>query len=149
MENKEIEKEDISEITKETFKEAIYLAYRDGITSKAPLGFSGDTIIIHGDKNETTSRVSQVSVRNYCGDAELLITDQVGNFLFYGRFRIDLGVEYVVEQYWNIFNLVKDSIKDIVIRKSSFKNIQIPDNCPITEGFKILELAQKGLLHTT
>ena len=107
MDNYSMVKENLYEITKETFKEAIFLAYKGGITSLAPLGFSGDTIVIHGSKSEKTSRVSQVSVRNYSGDAELLITDKEGHFLFYGRYRVDLGLDFLVEQYWSIFNNVK------------------------------------------
>lgn len=113
--NKQILKTSLDQITKETFKEAVFLCYKDGITSKAPLGWSGDSIVLFG--TEEDGRKSLVSIRNYCGNAELLITDMDGYFLFYGRFSIDLGIEFVVDQYWQIFNLVKDKIETIVERK--------------------------------
>jgi len=138
MDNYSMIKENLYEITKETFKEAIFLAYKGGITSLAPLGFSGDTIILHGTKNEKTSRVSQVSIRNYSGDAELLITDREGHFLFYGRFRVDLGLDFLVEQYWTIFNSVKMSILKVIERTSEFKDIEIHENVEKTVGFDML-----------
>lgn len=137
--NYDIKKKKLSEITRATFKEAIELAYKEGITSVAPLGCSGDTIIIHqGEGNNTTSRQSQVSIRNYGGDAELLITDMDGNFLFYGRFRIDHGKTFVINQYWRIFNLVKDKIETIVKRE---KKLVIADHATKTIGFEILKAA--------
>ena len=138
MDNYSMVKENLYEITKETFKEAIFLAYKGGITSLAPFGFSGDTIIIHGSKSEKTSRVSQVSVRNYSGDAELLITDKEGHFLFLGRYRVDLGLDFLAEQYWSIFNNVKMSILKVVERTSEFKDIEIPENVEKTVGFDML-----------
>ncbi|MFY7733755.1 MAG: hypothetical protein ACOVSR_09755 [Bacteroidia bacterium] len=138
MDNYSMAKENLCEITKETFKEAVFMAYKGGIISLAPLGFSGDTIIIHGTKNEKTSRVSEVSIRNYSGDAELLITDSEGHFLFLGRFRVDLGLDFLVEQYWAIFNSVKMSILKIVKRTSEFKYIEIPENVEKTVGFDML-----------
>ncbi len=147
MDNYSIKKENLYEITKETFKEAIFLAYKGGITSLAPLGFSGDTIIVHGTKNEKTSRVSQVSIRNYCGDAELLISDKVGSFLFYGRFRVDLGLDFVVEQYWQIFKKVKRDILKEVKRTSEFKDIEIPADVKTTVGFDML-FAFQGIHRT-
>ncbi|HOZ91032.1 MAG TPA: hypothetical protein PLJ18_11825 [Niabella sp.] len=138
----DFKKEKLSEITKETFKEAIFLAYKDGVTSVAPLGFSGNTIILHGSSNEKTSRVSQVSVRNYSGDAELLITDIKGSFLFYGRFRVDLGIDFVAHQYWIIFKKVRKYILKEVPRISEFKDIEIPHNCNRSSGFDILHHAQ-------
>lgn len=131
-------KQSLSEITKDAFKESIFLAYKGGVTSLAPLGFSGDTIIIHGTKTEKVSRVSQVSVRNYSGDAELLITDKVGHFLFHGRFRVDLGLDFVAEQYWQIFNKVKGDILNVVERTSEFKDIEIPNDVEKTIGFDML-----------
>ena len=139
MRNEEIKKSSLSEITKDTFKEAIFLAYAGGITSVAPLGHSGDTVILHGEKTMEVSRVSQVSIRNYCGDVELLITDTKGHFLFYGRYRIDLGLDFVVEEYWSMFNKVKDSITKNIERVSEFKDIEIPEDCPRTMGFDMLE----------
>lgn len=95
--NKTLLKKDIDEITIQTFRDAVFLCYKVGITSIAPLGCSGDTILLHGD--EENGRESVVSIRNYSGDAELLITDKQGKFLFYGIFSIDLNIDFVVNQY--------------------------------------------------
>ncbi len=139
MDNYSIVKEYLYEITKEDFKEAIVLAYKGGITLIAPIGFAGDAVILHGTKNEKTSRVSQVSIRHYKGDAELLITDKEGNFLFHGRYRIDLGLDFIVEQYWLIFNSVKRSILKVINRTSEFKEVQLSENVDPTAGFDVLD----------
>ncbi len=144
MKTNEIKKESLAKITKKTFKDAVFMAYKGGITSLAPLGFSGDTIILHGSETEKNSRVSQVSIRNYSGDAELLITDAAGNFLFYGRFRVDLGLDFLVEQYWQIFKHLKPKIKSTVERSSQFKDIEIPKNVSRTIGFNMLASYQKS-----
>lgn len=145
MNNESLRKDDLQQITKKLFKEALFLCYKDGITSIAPLGFSGDTIILHGSKNLSTSRVSQVSIRNYSNDAELLITDAKGNFLFYGRFDINLGVEFVINQYWAIFNKVKDKIGIVLPDLSNFKNIKFHENCSHSIGFDMLKAYQYSM----
>lgn len=144
MGNYKYAKSSLSEITKETFKEAIFLCYKDGITSLAPLGFSGDTIILHGSKSADVSRISQVSIRNYSGDAELLITDRKGHFLFYGRFSVDLGLDLLADQYWLIYNTVKDKICSVVERTSQFKDMEIPENVDRTIGFEMLYAYQRS-----
>jgi len=145
MDNLKIKKAYLSKITKKTFKDAIFLAYKDGITSIAPLGFSGSTIILHGKSDEITSRISQVSIRNYCGSVELLITDKKGSFLFYGRYDIGMGLDFVLEQYWQIFNNVKVNIKKIM-KKTEFKDMKIAKDVKISAGFRILSAYQKELL---
>lgn len=122
--NLQINKKRLSEIKFDTFREAIYLCYKKGMTSSAPLGWSGDSILIFGSAGNE-GRKSVVSVRNYCGDAELLITDTKGHFLFYGRFNVNLGLDFVVEQYWTIFNLVKHNIETEIKNISKFHNVQI------------------------
>lgn len=133
MDNTELRKIAIDEITKHHFEQAIYLAYRDGITGQAPLGFSGDTIILFGE-----DRKSQVSIRNYCNDAELLICDARGNFLFLGRYDINLGIDFVVDQYWEIFNKVKSSIEIVLPEISQFANVKVNDRCAVSDGFAML-----------
>lgn len=106
--NKEMLLHDLEAISRNTFKDAIELCYRDGVTSKAPLGFSGDTVVIFG--KEEGGRISLVSVRNHSGSAELLITDVDGNFLFLGKYLKRFGTEFIANQYWLIFKLVKSEI---------------------------------------
>ena len=114
MKNTELKVNSLDEITPELFRDAILLAYSIGTTSIAPLGSSGDTIILFEQKpteeRRNGSRCSQISIRKYCGDAELLITDYKGNFLFYGRYHINCGFNFVIGQYWQIFNNVKEAI---------------------------------------
>ncbi|WP_428657594.1 hypothetical protein [Runella sp.] len=102
-----VHKEAITEITKDDFCRAIALAIIGGTSHSSQYAESGSTIFIHG-----TSRVEQVSIRNYNGDPELLITDTQGKFLFYGRFARSIGIELLTEQYFNIFLLLRDQIKD-------------------------------------
>lgn len=139
--NKTLLKKDIDEITIQTFRDAVFLCYKIGITSIAPLGCSGDTILLHGD--EENGRESVVSIRNYSGDAELLITDKQGKFLFYGIFSIDLNVDFVVNQYWAIFQILKNKINTDVENISEFKKLELLENCELSEGFEILRHFQE------
>lgn len=131
-------------VTPDLFREAILLAYSGGITSIAPLGRSGDTIILYdapkGKKypdGNIVTRPSQISVRNYCGDAELLITDEMGNFLFYGRYHINLGFDFVVDEYYRIFEKVKDRILGDLKERNNITSV-ISENAQKTEGFGML-----------
>jgi hypothetical protein len=66
MNNIIIKKASLKEINLDAIKEAIFLAYKGGITSVATLGHSGDTIILYEQKDEgELGRRSQVSIRNY------------------------------------------------------------------------------------
>lgn len=147
MYNTELKKISLKDVTKDTFRDAIFCAYRDGITSVAPLGYSGDDFVLFGKFNyhSKPSRVSLVTVRNHSGNAELLITDKMGKFLFYGKFSIDLGVEFVANQFYKIFLTVKDQILQTLESVSDFKNIKYSPTCTTTEGFKMLKEYQKGV----
>lgn len=137
--NKELHKENLEELTLDLFKQAFFLALRDGVTSVAPLGFSGDIILLYGiNEFPGKGRVSQVSFRMYCEDVEMLITDIEGHFLFYGRLRKELGVEYVLNVYWNVFLGVKDSITTEV--KRSEKDLKISPNVTYTVGWQLLNM---------
>ncbi len=145
MNNTSMCKKSLAEINLTAFKEAIFLCYKDGITSCAPLGFSGDTIVLFELKDENKSgRVSQVSIRNYCNDAELLITDIKGNFLFYGRFDINFGVSFLAKFYLKIFNSVKHMIEHDMPNTSNFSKLKIPLNVKKTIGFDMIRAFQKS-----
>lgn len=147
MNNYSVKKDKLSQINLELFKEAIFACYKDGVTSVAPLGFSGDTVVLYeGNRTEKNGRVSQVSIRNYCGSAELLITDPIGGFLFYGRFDIDLGVDFLAKHYYRIFRLVKKNILIVSAKRSDFKNLPIPEGVERTAGFALLRAYQTGML---
>jgi len=107
-----MEKKKLELITKDDFYQAFREAYNGGLKNHAPLGSSGDTIILHDLKDDpdyegNASRPAQVSLRRYNGDVELLITDIKGNFLFYGRYRISIDPMFIAEKYWEIFLDVK------------------------------------------
>jgi len=137
--NTEMIKKSLSEITLDTFKEAIFIAYRDGIKSLAPLGCSGDTVLLF---SKDGSRKSSVSIRNYSGDAELLITDAAGGFLFYGRFDVNIGLNFMASQYLAIFESVKDKIETVVQKTIDFENVRFADDCEKTVGFEMLRAFQ-------
>lgn len=113
--NKQLLQPSLDGISKQLFADAISLCFRDGITSRALLGFSGDTILLHG--SEEGGRKSVVSIRNYCDSPELLITDSAGNFLFYGRYHVKYGHARIAAMYWGIFNMVKDEILTVMRKK--------------------------------
>lgn len=136
--NYSIVKKSLDEITVDSFKEAIFESYKGGITFVAPLGFSGDTIMLHGK-----DRVSQVSIRNYSGDAELLITDTLGNFIFYGRFHVSMGVEFLAAEYFRIFTKVKKQIDKELPFRPDFTKVEKAAHCTSSEGFQLLHLFQK------
>lgn len=142
--NKVIQRKRLKDITKTTFKQAIYLAYKDGITSRAPLGYRGDTIIIYQSPQPFSSmRSAEVSINNHNGDAKLLITDLNGSFIFYGGFDSDLGLEFVASQYWIIFNYVKDKIETVMPSVSRFTDMKIDKRIKPRKGFNMLVAHQK------
>lgn len=136
----ELKQDDICLITKQTFEKAIFLAYRDGITSLAPLGYSGESVILFG--SQANGRQSLISIRNHSGNPELLITDTHGAFLFYGKYDINLGVDFISEQYWQIFNLMKDKVEKKLMKTSSFADIDFSPNLELSEGFSIMKAYQ-------
>jgi len=140
--DKTICKTDLSLITQRVFEEAIFLAYAGGISTTAPLGFSGDTVLLHGESTPEVSRRSMVSVRNYSGDAELLITDAAGKFLFYGRLSIDFGVEEVAAFYWNTFQAVRSQIEGKMPKSASFRELALAPGHTLSEGFQLMADAQ-------
>lgn len=123
-------KEDLDDITVEDFKLAIYTAMNSGINHVAPLGCSGDNFFLYGRfiPSEESSdgawhRESQVTIRNYCGTPELLITDKEGSFLFYGKIFGEL--DFVANEYFRIFTLFKDKICRVVDKTE----IKFTDDC--------------------
>jgi len=141
--NKELYKQSLDEINLETFKEAIFLAYRDGITTTAPLGFSGDDVVLYGTHQSDPWRTSVITIRNHSHDAKLLITDTKGNFLFYGGFDINLGVEFIAQKYLEIFEELKPHIETEIKELSQFK-LKFSKDMKLSEGFKMLKVFQKN-----
>jgi hypothetical protein len=136
-----MKKESLNEITLQTIKEGIFEAYKPGITSIAPLGQSGPTIILYEEKKIGESgRVSQVSLRNYCGDVELLITNKNGGFLFYGRYDCRMGLEFIAQEYFRIFENCKALIKMESKSRPNFSNVEISENASKTIGFQMMNM---------
>lgn len=111
-------KENLSDITLQDFKTVMAVSLKSGINHIAPLGCSGDDFNLYGrfiSSSETTDgnwkRESCVSIRNYCGTPELLISDKTGNTLYYGRF-YHMKLEDMAEEYFRIFNMLKDKINE-------------------------------------
>lgn len=107
--NYDLKKFNLCEIKQQHFREAMFLAYACGVTSKAPMGYSGDEIVLFGLSRP--SRVSLVSVRNHSGSPQLLITDRVGNFIFLGSFHLNMGIDYISRQFWLTFKMVYPEIE--------------------------------------
>ena len=49
-------------------------------------------------------RTSVVLAAN--GDVELLITNKKGDFLFYGRYQLHLGIDFITSEYFRIFKKI-------------------------------------------
>ncbi len=98
--------EALNSISIKSFVDAIRSVDQGGLTSHAPLGASGDTVVIYSCFDEKTSRVSrdrQLSVRLYNHSFQMLLTDENGSFIFHGAFDKKLGVNYAAEKFFEIF----------------------------------------------
>lgn len=96
-------KTDLKEVTIELLNEVIAYAYTDGHKTHAPLGCSGDDFILYGE-----SRRREISLRLHSGDVKLLVTDNIGNFLFYGGFDTSLlPISFIGKQYFDVIQNVK------------------------------------------
>lgn len=131
----------IDELTEDDFKVAIHVAYSGGITNIAPLGYSGDTLVLSVNGNiEGTSRPSKVSFRNFNGSVEALITSKDGAFLYHGRYDYRLGLEFSASEYWKAFNNVKHLIDKTM---GNSEKLEVDENARFSDGFTILEKAMK------
>lgn len=102
-----MKKDNLYDIKLKDFRSAMSIAMNAGHNSVAPLGMSGDTIMLHGER-----RVEEVSIRLYCGDPKLLITNKSKDFLFYGRYDIRMGFDKVAKEYFRIFKMLRDLIPE-------------------------------------
>ena len=120
-------KENLESITLEDFKTVMAICLKSGINHIAPLGCSGDDFALYGrfipsseTKDGNWKRESMVSIRNYCGTPELLISDKAGNTLFYGKF-YHMDFEDMSKEYYRVFTMLKDKIG----RKNNFKKLDL------------------------
>lgn len=111
--------ENLKDISPSLFKKAIELTKQNGI-----LGSSGTTAILFKKIDYDISRPSQVSVRLYNSDVELLITNANGEFIFYGRYNYKLGVDFIANEYFKIFKKIgRTNILGAAILKKRVKEI--------------------------
>ena len=98
---------DIKKIDLEHFIDTCNKIKNEPITSKAPLGYSTNSILLHGE-----NRKSEVSIRNHSGMFSMLITTQDGRFLFNGGASMKLTVETAAYILYMAFIMVKDQITE-------------------------------------
>lgn len=137
-------KENLNDITLDYFKMVAITCMNSGIANIAPFGCSGDHFIIYGkfidakeSKDEKWHRESMVSLRNYFGTLEMLVTDKKGRFLVYSK--VDgMSVDEVIEELFREFCSVKHLITKTT--KETFKDaLEISNETELSEGFKMLE----------
>lgn len=98
----------LSEVTKELFRQAMVKAMDEAHSGCYRLQGCGENIEIFGQSYPR--RKSLISFRDYRGNCEMLITNESGEFLFYGRLDERIGFEQKLELYWDIFQAVKSEI---------------------------------------
>jgi len=89
-----------NQVTALELKKAIEKTVGNGYVNKAPLGSSGQTVLVYGEKE----RRSSISVRLHSSGVELLICNSSGNFLFYGKYHEKLGVEFISKRFEDIIH---------------------------------------------
>ncbi|MBF03209.1 MAG: hypothetical protein CMP76_07930 [Flavobacterium sp.] len=125
MINYSLKVKSLKDITPALIKKAIQLTKGIGTISKAPLGSSGQTILLFSKTGSPEiTRSSQISVRLYNHDVELLITNKDGYFLFYGRYDYQLGIDFIATEYFRIFKKIgRRNILSSEITKKAIKEI--------------------------
>jgi len=137
--NYELRQQKLRKVNLDLVKKGVFLAFRDGITSRAPLGWSGDTIILFGDEKE--GRRSVISLRNHCGDVELLVTDVNGHFLFCGKYDPNLGIEWVASLHYDTIKRLRPFV-EIEVEQKFMKDIKDAPHVEISDGFEWLKIVQ-------
>lgn len=143
IESYKFSQNNIDSITKELLKEVIAYVILAPITSIAPLGFSGSDYYLYGKFIESTKsddgdwhRQSIVSIRNYNGCPELLITDKNGRFLFYGEYDVN-DYDFIVDRFYETIQLLKNKIDSVEEKIETPKSDFSQANLSI--GFEILQ----------
>lgn len=107
-------KENLNDITYDHFATAAFAAMAAEYANVGVLGIpTGDDIVVFGSEGKENGkfyRRSVVSLRNYCGTLEMLITDAKGRFLVYSK--VDgLSAEDVVKELFRQFQAVKQLVE--------------------------------------
>lgn len=112
--NEKFLKQELNDISIELLSEAIQYIYLEGHSNYAPLGCSGADFILYG-----LPRRREISLTLHSGDVKLLVTNNIGSFLFYGGFDTSLlPISFIATEYYNIIQNVKHLL-DNTSRNSS------------------------------
>jgi hypothetical protein len=126
---------ELDKITKKNFRAGIIHCIKGGLTSHAMLGSSGETYIMNGSKSSDVSRISQVSLRLYNKDVELLLTDTKGDFLFCGRYHLSHGIDFLTNEYYRIFKANLEWIKTVAPNRNS---VDLTDYTKFKKAFIVI-----------
>lgn len=111
MRNFDFRQTNLNEITIELITKVIDNSLSKGHNSFGMLGCGGDDFMLYGE-----SRRKEISLRLHSGDVKLLITDNVGSFLFYGGYDISLlPISFIANQYFEIIQSVKYLLNNTTI----------------------------------
>ena len=109
------------ELTPQDFKEAAQTVIDGGFTSHAPLGASGDRVVLSGT-NQHGSRQSIVSVRLHSGGVELLLTTTHGDFVFYGKYHASLGSDFIGQKHYECWKEMRQYVESDNVTKHRSKS---------------------------
>lgn len=107
-------KNTLEEITYDHFKLAAFATMTAGYTQIAPIGIpSGDDVCLYGesgaDEHGHFYRKSLITLRNYNGSLELLVTNKSGHFLLYSQLD-GLPAEQTIQELYRQFLSVKSLV---------------------------------------
>lgn len=135
----------LENITEQDFINCVNKVRNDNITNVAPLGFSGDDLILYENeekplnkRGKLVSRSSQLSFRKYCDECELLITDMVGNFLTHSKLNFVFSDEYIGKKFYELFIDLKPYMNkeiEIINTEIDFKNVNYSKGFEILQGY--------------
>ena len=121
-------KENLSDITLDHFTAAAFAAMAAEYADIGLLGIpTGEDVLLFGSEGRENGkyyRRSVVSLRNYCGTLEMLVTDAKGRFLVYSK--VDgLSPEETVQELFRQFQTVKHLVETET--EPSFRKREISD----------------------
>lgn len=103
-------KESVEEITLDLIKSAVHEVMWVGLTDYAPMGASGDTMYLLKKEPGQVSRDRQLSIRLHNSQIELLLTNYLGEFIYYGKYYTALGAEFISQEFYQTFLKLKQHL---------------------------------------
>lgn len=135
--NSNFKQNEVSDISEELIQDVIKLAKENGHKTHAPLGCSGDTFILYGE-----SRRREISLRLHSGDVKLLVTDNVGGFLFYGGFNLYLfPIKFIAKEYYRVIK----NVEYLLDNTSTDSNVTEEDKEKMNDSGSIFKHIDKSL----